>query len=229
LTEDLAGIMDALQIPRAVLVGFSAGGNEVTQMAAEHPERVSGVVYLESAYDWADPDFRAAVQAAPSVSGFEQPPSAMASFAAYLSYQHDTWYPDLADMHVVEGALRSQVVIRRDGSLESRVPAERANAHLSALWAEKPRNYRALKCPALAVYGETFYDLHINDARTRESIEAWERRYWAPFQAKSLARAQRELVQVQVVRIPGAHANFLIMQHDRIVREMRRFLGTLER
>ena len=182
------------------------------------------MVYLESAYNWADPDFRAAVQAAPPVSGFAQPPRAMASLAAFLAYQHDTWYPDLPNMHAVEGLLRSQVVIRRDGSLEDRVPAERANAHLSTLWTEKPPNYREVKCLVLAIYGQTFYDPHIKDRVAREGIETWEKAYWAPFQAKSLAQAQRELSRVRVVRIPGAHVNFLIMQRERIVREIRQFL-----
>jgi pimeloyl-ACP methyl ester carboxylesterase len=229
LTEDLLELMDALEIPRAVLVGFSAGGNEVTRMAAQHPERVGRIVYLESAYDWADPDFRAVVHATP-VSGFAQPAPAMASFAAYLSYQHDTWYPELADMSAVEGLLRSKVIIRRDGSLEDRTPSERVSAHLSAIQAEKPRDYRAVKCPVLAVYGESLYDLHVRDVHIRASLAGWEKAYWAPFQAKSLARAQRELADVKIVKIRGgAHVNFLIIQRERIVSEMRRFLDTSDR
>src|SRR5207244_2883836 len=136
------------------------------------------------------------------VSGFSRPASAMASFAAFLAYQHDTWYPQLEDMRAVEGLLRSQVVIRLDGSLEDRIPAERPQAHLAAMWADKPRDYRAVKCPVLAIYGQTFYDLHIRDESTRASLTAWESRYWAPFQAKSMARVKRELPRAQVIHIP---------------------------
>src|SRR6185436_18715655 len=38
LTEDLRGLMDALGIVRADLAGSSAGGNEVTAMAARYPQ-----------------------------------------------------------------------------------------------------------------------------------------------------------------------------------------------
>ena len=63
LTEDLRGLMDALGISKASLVGWSLGGNEITAMAALHPDRVDKLVYLDAAYDWADPDYKAAFQA----------------------------------------------------------------------------------------------------------------------------------------------------------------------
>lgn len=45
----LLGLMDALGIDRAVLVGNSAGGTIITQMALEHPERVAGLVLVDAA------------------------------------------------------------------------------------------------------------------------------------------------------------------------------------
>lgn len=45
----LIGLMDALKIEKAVLVGNSAGGTVVTQTALEHPERVSGLVLVDAA------------------------------------------------------------------------------------------------------------------------------------------------------------------------------------
>src|SRR5262249_14192972 len=43
------GVLDALRIPRAVLVGHSFGGRAVTEAALERPERVRGLVLVDAA------------------------------------------------------------------------------------------------------------------------------------------------------------------------------------
>lgn len=50
LTDDLAGMLDALDIDRAVLVGHDWGGFVVWQMALLHPDRVMGVVGVNTPY-----------------------------------------------------------------------------------------------------------------------------------------------------------------------------------
>jgi len=86
LTEDLRGLMDGLGIAKAHLAGWSMGGNEITAMAGTHPERVDRIVYLDAAYDWADPAWVAAFKSMPPI--FMTPPaSAMTSLDAYRAYQ----------------------------------------------------------------------------------------------------------------------------------------------
>jgi parallel beta-helix repeat protein len=55
-SEDLLGIMDALGIERAVLVGRMPANQDMTWIAEHHPERLAGLVYLESPLVF--PDFR---------------------------------------------------------------------------------------------------------------------------------------------------------------------------
>jgi pimeloyl-ACP methyl ester carboxylesterase len=43
--------LDSLHISRAVLVGHSLGGDEITAFAGAHPERTAGLVYLDAAID----------------------------------------------------------------------------------------------------------------------------------------------------------------------------------
>ena len=43
LSEDLLSLMDALEIPKAILVGFSLGGTIAMRAAIDHPERVAGL------------------------------------------------------------------------------------------------------------------------------------------------------------------------------------------
>ena len=47
LAGDLVGVLDALRIERAAIVGFSLGGGPALALAASHPERVSRLVLAD--------------------------------------------------------------------------------------------------------------------------------------------------------------------------------------
>jgi pimeloyl-ACP methyl ester carboxylesterase len=49
--EDIHQFLDALNISRVVLVGFSAAGGEVTMFAGKYPERTIKAVYLDAIFD----------------------------------------------------------------------------------------------------------------------------------------------------------------------------------
>jgi pimeloyl-ACP methyl ester carboxylesterase len=53
LVEDLRRFLDAMQIDRVTLIGHSIAGVEMTRFAAKYPRRVSKLVYLDAAHDWA--------------------------------------------------------------------------------------------------------------------------------------------------------------------------------
>src|SRR5262245_21873146 len=57
LVDDLRLVMEQLKISKTSLVGWSTGGNEITEFATKHPERVERLVYLEGAYDWGNEAF----------------------------------------------------------------------------------------------------------------------------------------------------------------------------
>jgi pimeloyl-ACP methyl ester carboxylesterase len=223
LTDDLCGLMDALQIPRANLVGYSASGNEVTEMAAEHPARVASITYLDGGYDWSDPDFEPLVKALP-MKGSEVPPGGMASVDAFLAYQKQAVYPGLDDMRRIEANLRERVIIQRDGSVKYRVPTNLIQDFYAAMWSNKPREYTRVTCPVLAIYATSVYDLHVANLERRAALRAYENAYWQPFQRKAIARVRREIAHVQIAQVPGAHVSFTLTERAQIVRLMRRFL-----
>jgi len=51
LVADVRQFLDALKIQRVVLAGHSFAGDEVTRLAARYPDRVTKVIYFDSAYD----------------------------------------------------------------------------------------------------------------------------------------------------------------------------------
>jgi len=59
LGADVVAVMNYLKISKAVLIGHSFGGEELSSVGTSHPEMVSGLVYLDAAYGYAfyDPRF----------------------------------------------------------------------------------------------------------------------------------------------------------------------------
>jgi pimeloyl-ACP methyl ester carboxylesterase len=53
LGDDVVAVLDALKLVRPVLVGCSFGGEELSSVATFHPERISGLIYLDAGYGYA--------------------------------------------------------------------------------------------------------------------------------------------------------------------------------
>jgi pimeloyl-ACP methyl ester carboxylesterase len=51
MAADLAEVLDALEIERALLAGISMGAHTALRFAREHPERVTGLLLVTPAYD----------------------------------------------------------------------------------------------------------------------------------------------------------------------------------
>lgn len=223
LTEDLRGLMDALGIAKADLIGLSAGGDEVTQMAATYPDRVRHVVYLDAAYDWASPMFQAAVQALP-IGFFDPPASALASLNAYRAYQQATIYPSLDAMQRVEANLRQKVVVQTDRSVRVRMSKDTVAALYAAVFTNQRRDYSEIHCPTLAVYAEHLYDWNIADVKHRRELINYEKQYWTPFQASSTEHLRRSLASAQIHHVNAAHSSLILTHRQQVVAMMRKFL-----
>ena len=222
LTEDLRGLMDALRIERVNLVSHSFGGGEMTAMAVDHPDRVERIIYLDAAYDFADPDFQAAHAALPSWV-FARPTTAMVSFDAYRAYEQANWYGELDDMRRIDAYLHQNVVIQRDGSLQDRTSSE-TNESIFSSFVTTKRDYARVRCPTLAIYAQYVLAVHSTDADRRSDALAWEQNYWRPFQAKSIERVRREIRNVEISRIQGRQVSFFLTNRQQVVGVMRRFL-----
>ena len=222
LTEDLRGLMDALGITKAHLAGHSMGGNEITAMAGTHPERVDRIVYLDAAYDWADPSFVTAFNNVPPV--YSTPPaSAWASLDAAREFLQTVWWPGM-DGSRLEAYLRGGLVVQPDGTVRSTMSDSVVTAMTASLFIER-RDYTRIRSPALAIYPETNLDVHHGDAAQAATNLAWELKYMAPFRTASVARVRRELSNVEIVNVPGTHMDFLFTSREKAVAAMRRFLG----
>jgi non-heme chloroperoxidase len=53
LGDDVLAVIDALKIDRPVLVGHSIAGEELSSVGSRHPEKVSGLIYLDAGMGYA--------------------------------------------------------------------------------------------------------------------------------------------------------------------------------
>jgi non-heme chloroperoxidase len=53
LGDDVLAVIDVLKLNRPILVGHSIAGEELSSIGSRHPEKVSGLIYLEAAYPYA--------------------------------------------------------------------------------------------------------------------------------------------------------------------------------
>lgn len=54
LADDVLAVLDSLKISAPILMGHSMAGEEMTRLAAEHSNRLAGLVYLDAAADPTD-------------------------------------------------------------------------------------------------------------------------------------------------------------------------------
>lgn len=223
LTEDLRELMDSLHITRAHLAGWSMGGNEITAMAGRHPERVDRLVYLDAAYDWADPMVSTAFDSLPV--NLTPTADALGSLDAFRGWQRRAFFPAVADTSRLEAYIRDLVDLQPDGTVRPVMSDSVAQAIFAVLVSDR-RDYTKIKSPALAIYTETFLDVTAADSAQRIKNFAWEKKFMGPFREVSIARARREIRGLEVVRVPGTHPDFVFTSRDQVVDAMRRFLST---
>jgi pimeloyl-ACP methyl ester carboxylesterase len=222
LTEDLRALMDCLGIAKAHLAGHSMGGNEITTMASIHPERVNRIVYLDAAYDWADPAFGAAFKAAPLIY-LDAPASALESLDNFQGYQRTLWFLGVSDPSRFDANIRDTMVVQPDGTVRGRMSDSASQALLTALLTNH-RDYTKVRSQALAIYASSFVDVHNAQPTQLAQNLNWEQKYMIPFRTASMERVRRELPDVEIASVPGNHMDFVFVSRAQVVAAMRRFL-----
>ncbi|MDX2060532.1 MAG: alpha/beta hydrolase [Gemmatimonadales bacterium] len=221
LVADLTALMDSLGIAKAHLAGWSMGGNEVTGMAGTHPDRVGKLVYLDAGYDWADPAVVAAFAESPV--DFTPKPEVLASMDAFRAWQLRSWFPAVADSGVLEAYFRDWVEPQPDGTVRPSAPDSVSGALFEALTTNH-RDYSKVRASALAIYAEAFFDLTRGDSAQRARNAGWEAKHLRAFRAASIERLKRELPSVEVMTVPGTHADFMFTSQAPVTAAIRRFL-----
>lgn len=224
LGDDVLAVMDFLKLNQPVLVGHSIAGEELSSVGSRHPEKVSGLIYLDAGYayayyDRARGDFTLdAIELRKKLEqmmlgGGKQTP------AELVQELLQTSLPQIEkDLRAEQEEIQVRPMPAGSGQRSEAPPL------IKAIF-EGQRKYTDIRVPILAFFavphdqGQTFKD----DPAARARLEAWE---MARMQA--LVKAfETGLPSARVVRLPQAN-HWVFQTHEaEVLREMNAFLNSL--
>ena len=229
LVEDIRQFLDALHLNRVLMAGVSAGGVEAALVAARYPERVDGVVYLDSAYDHSAAFAQkwAGRLAGNPVRNSRLPfpsPNDRESFAAFRAwYQRDIgpWSP------AVEADTR-EMYLDPDGRVKA-LPASLTMAQeVIASGMASPPDYAAVKAPALAVFAIPIrHELlpKTADSDLRRRAGAFHDTVVMPMQREQIEQLRASVTTITIVELRDTtHTRFMTEKRREVVKAMLTFL-----
>jgi len=223
LANDVLAVCDSLTLAKPVLIGHSIAGEELSSIGTRHPEKVSGLVYLDAGYAYAFYDVaRGDIEID----------------AAVLKRKLQQWRPDLErkleeplDEDLLQETVRFETDLReRKQELQSTLeepsdsePPAQNLAVLRAILAGEQR-FAAIKPPLLAIYAvQKNFANEFKDKRAAAAAQAVDTKE-TNAQAEAL---QKSIPSARVVRIPHATHFVFLSNEAQVLREIQAFIGTL--
>ena len=229
LVEDIRQFLDSLGIERVILVGHSLAGIELTRFAALFPERLLKLVFLEAAYDYSSPEYKAMVANQPArkiqIPGADQDFYSYADYAAFIQFA----YPSLGAIwgEVLDEHLLHETKISPEGKVVDKMPGSIDQAIGATLDAYRPE-YAQLHAPTQAIYAikkNTYFvaPAYMTPEQQAQVIEYFDRVYQL-WNLGCIEQFRREAPHARIVEIPDAHHYIFIPQADQVFKEMISFL-----
>jgi pimeloyl-ACP methyl ester carboxylesterase len=236
LTDDVLQVLDSLRLKLPILAGHSAGGNEMTTLASQHPDRVSGLVYLDAGMDpkdfpASDPAYMDLARKLPA-SMRQPPPFSGADSNSFQAYRDRQMRNE--GFSFPESELRNGFQTNPDGT------RGRSTAGPGAFRAmgdgDVKRDYSRIRVPVLsffAVPGQST-EPHPSDPPQYQPKDDQERAAIAAFDAATLVYINRykknllaAIPNARIVDLPGARHYVFLDREAEVLREMRPFIEAL--
>ena len=228
--DDVLEVLNSLSVQKTLLVGHSCAGQILTMFAAQHPDRLHGLVYLDGASDptMTPADVGAAMPDPARLPRAIKPPPPpdYTSFEALRVSQRSTrgWaFP--------EAELRQQYNANPDGSVGRSLLSPVIRRAITVDARVKP-DYSGIRVPVLAIYqrDRPFEEVAADFAISNEQERAALRQEYAATRALYV-RWQRDLLAgvptARIVELPGASL-FMFLSHEAdVLREIRAFAAAL--
>ncbi|MBX9471277.1 alpha/beta fold hydrolase [Microcella sp.] len=198
LAGDLLGLLDALSLERAHVVGHSAAGSELAYLAHTAPDRAGSMVFLDAAYDRRE--LLGLLEDDPTPA-LIPPPTARRSIDDLVE-----WYRSVFGVWSggIEKDLRESFTTTERG-VQPVTPATVAHEIVDALFSFAV-DWTAVTMPALAMYA---IDPPSNlpdsvDVATKDEVERFARERYVPWQRRQVALFAESVPHAQVMQREGA-------------------------
>lgn len=228
--DDLLEALDALTLEKTVVLGTSCAGRVQTVFAAQHPERLLGLVYLDGAsdplttaaeYQPPMPDLATLPRQAEPLDDLDTSSFAANRLAARRS--RGVAYP--------EAELRQQYAANADGSMGASLLKPEIRRAITVDARIRP-DYTRIRTPVLAIYQAQgpFEDVATRYVvRTDQERAALRQMYDATRALYALWQRQLRAAvpSARIVDLPGANVYMFLTHEADVLREVRAFAATL--
>jgi len=222
LVADLRLLLDSLEIDKANLLGWSAGGNEITEFAIRYPERTIKLIYFEAGYDLSQKAFKDILHTLPR--SFLADSLDLRTLDAYRKWYHKFWFADIDWNSTLEGNLRATTRINPDSSVTT-IPNDSLFTKLLESAMSYHRNYKMIQSPALALYTKQFFVPPVTDYDVVSVYEDMEKNIIDPWRLSNMNQMKTELKDVTIKEMPlGAHLSFIFLSRDSLIESINSFL-----
>jgi pimeloyl-ACP methyl ester carboxylesterase len=227
LTQDIVQVLDALGIDKAVFVGHSIAGDELTTLGVRHSKRVAGLIYLDAAYDrgsTASTHFR---ELNASLPDRPQPlPEELLSYSALLHYFDRVGAPPLPEGELIAMWNMGNRYLAGQITIDPRA-LQAINAGI------KSPDYASVHVPALAIYATSdrpdallkpWYDA--DDVGLRERLHELQTMTDAK-RRHDIEKFRNGVQGARVLELPGASHWILLSHRDAVLQAILDFVATL--
>lgn len=224
LVADLKLILDSLKIDKANFLGWSLGGNEITEFAIKYPDRVVKLIYFESGYDLSDGGFAKLVSNTPK--SYLPDSSVIKSLNNYREWYHHFWFGDVKWNNALEDNLLASVKINTDGSIET-IPSNAVFKSILSGAMNYQRSYEKIQSPSLVIYTKPFFHPPDGKSSTIKLYDSIENNIVTPWRIANRKRIETELQNATIVDAPsGTHTSFLFLSNDFLVKTIKKFIDS---
>jgi non-heme chloroperoxidase len=229
LTEDIRQFMDALKIDQAILVGHSLAGIELSRFAALYPHRVLKLVYLDAAYDYASPGWKAMLAKNPVPR--LQPPDTNAAYYTLENYAASLKrsYPALAVLwsEVMDTEVLHSVKFTPEGKVVDRMSDAISQALRDTLNSYAPEISK-IRAPVLSFFvnanGADYLSNDFMSAEQQAQVIEFFDKVRRPYNKEWIEQFRHTVPHARIVEIPHGHHYCFIKQEELVFNEMRKFL-----
>ena len=228
--NDVLEVLNAFNVQKSVLVGHSCAGQVLTVFAAQHSDRLHGLVYLDGA---SDPTMTPADVGAAMPDPTRLPRAITPSVAPdYRSFEALRASQQRArGWAFPEAELRQQFVANADGSVGRSLLSPQIRRAITVDARLKP-DYSGIRVPVLAIYQRDvpFEERAANVLIRNEQERAALRQEYDATRALYV-RWQRDLLAAvptaRILELPGASLYMFLSNEADVLRELRAFATTL--
>lgn len=224
LIEDIHDFMDVQSIEKAILVGHSFAGVELTHFTEQYPNKVLKLIYLDAVYEGKgrielfQNDPLKDIQPSEVKDEFES----IAEYAAYIKYIR----PDLA---TIWGAVWDESIIHDLVQTPQGTFTEKDTASITQQMIDSMRGYESqpmsIKVPVLsfvAISNPVPPEFYTEEQKN--IMFEFRQQKWIPFQKKEMTKFKHDIPQAKVIEIPDGHHFCFMAQEALVYQEMRTFL-----